>query len=449
MIYLRNKLNITWKLEDKPSETVIDNLNKYFERINKFKFIVIDFECDLKLAAFLIDKFPKVVGFTLFKTPMICNLGDEKDETYKTLTKTQLFKKWTTNEEIKNIELNDNFICTNNVDTVSICNNIFYYGNCERKEFVCDLEKDIPNVKTEPLICNDKTCNCKCTKTNISNIHIKKDVCLENPMFYIKWRLTNACNYHCSYCIRKDLGLEGFPGYYELIKRADKLNKIKIPFRLELIGGEVTIFDLVPLLSRITTKNLKAVYISTNLFREAGYFEYLYDYLYKRKIELSLSCSLHEEECDEDKFIEKVRYLSTVVDHIYLECVSTDKNKKTIEKILNIKKDNVKISLDYLRDRNDNILAEEKYNVINSKHDLIVNLEKEHHSNFSGFVSAGLKCKSNGLYIDVDGSIYRRSCKQKQLISDIYKYDFNIKEDIIDCPNSICNFSSNVEIYNK
>ena len=125
MIYLRNKLNITWKLKDKPSETVIDNLNKYFEQINKFKFIVIDFECDLKIAASLIDKFPKVVGFTLFKTPMICNLGDEKDEIYKTLTKTQLFKKWTTNEEIKNIELNDNFICTNNVDTVSICGNLF------------------------------------------------------------------------------------------------------------------------------------------------------------------------------------------------------------------------------------------------------------------------------------------------------------------------------------
>ena len=25
----------------------------------------------------------------------------------------------------------------------------------------------------------------------------------------------------------------------------------------------------------------------------------------------------------------------------------------------------------------------------------------------------------------------------------------NLKEDIIDCPNSVCNFSSNVEVYNK
>ena len=47
----------------------------------------------------------------------------------------------------------------------------------------------------------------------------------------------------------------------------------------------------------------------------------------------------------------------------------------------------------------------------------------------------------------MDGSIYRRSCKQKQLISNIKDYDFDIKEDIIDCPNSICNFSSNVEVF--
>ena len=36
---------------------------------------------------------------------------------------------------------------------------------------------------------------------------------------------------------------------------------------------------------------------------------------------------------------------------------------------------------------------------------------------------------------------------KKEKISNIKDYDFDIKEDIIDCPNSICNFSSNVEVF--
>ena len=154
---------------------------------------------------------------------------------------------------------------------------------------------------------------------------------------------------------------------------------------------------------------------------------------------------MHEEECDENIFIEKIKQLSNIVDRVYLECVSTDKNENTINKILQL--ENVKISLDYLRDRSDNVIAKKRFEVKNKKLDIEYNGEKIHHSELSGFVSTGCKCKSNGLYIDVDGSIYRRSCKQKQLISNIKEYDFNIKEDIVDCPNSVCNFSSNVEVF--
>ena len=47
MIYLRNKLKVTWKLNIfyKPSKEVLDNLNIYFSQINKFIFIVVDFLC--------------------------------------------------------------------------------------------------------------------------------------------------------------------------------------------------------------------------------------------------------------------------------------------------------------------------------------------------------------------------------------------------------------------
>ena len=449
MIYLRNKLKITWKLSDfyKPSKEIINNLNKYFSQINKFKFIVVDFLCSSDAALKLSKELIGPIGFTVYGSPIKDYTGEEKNERYKTLTNTQLFYKWFKDEEIKNEKLEDKFICTNCVDNITIYNNLFFYGSCNNKVLAGDLREIVPFVKTNPIVCNEKKCLYKNTKVNLKKCHIIKDVCLENPMFYIKWRLLNNCNYHCSYCIRKDLGVETFPGFKELLNRADNFNKMKIPFRLELIGGEVTLLDLKCLLSRITTENLKAVYISTNLYRDVNYFEELYKYLHSRNIELALSCSLHEEECDENKFIEKIKQLSNIVDRVYLECVSTDKNENTINKILQL--ENVKISLDYLRDRSDNVIAKKRFEVKNKKLDIECNEEKIHHSELSGFVSTGCKCKSNGLYIDVDGSIYRRSCKQKQLISNIKEYDFNIKEDIIDCPNSVCNFSSNVEVYNK
>ena len=270
------------------------------------------------------------IGFTVYGSPIKDYTGEEKNERYKTLTNTQLFYKWFKDEEIKNEKLEDKFICTNCVDNITIYNNLFFYGSCNNKVLAGDLREIVPFVKTSPVVCNEKNCLYKNTKVNIKKCHIIKDVCLENPMFYIKWRLLNNCNYHCSYCIRKDLGVETFPGFKELLNRADNFNKMKIPFRLELIGGEVTLLDLKCLLSRITTENLKAVYISTNLYRDVNYFEELYKYLHSRNIELALSCSLHEEECDENIFIEKIKQLSKIVDRVYLECVSTDKNENTI-----------------------------------------------------------------------------------------------------------------------
>ena len=102
--------------------------------------------------------------------------------------------------------------------------------------------------------------NQKFTKCNIKEIEVKKDVVLDNPMFYIKWRLFNACNYHCSYCIRKDLD-KANNTFDTLIEYAKKLNSVKIPFRLELIGGEPTLIDLKKLISYIENKNLKSIYI--------------------------------------------------------------------------------------------------------------------------------------------------------------------------------------------
>ena len=112
MIYLRNKLKITWKLSDfyKPSKEIIDNLNKYFSQINKFKFIVVDFLCSSDVALKLSNELIGPIGFTVYGSPIKDYTGEEKNERYKTLTNTQLFYKWFKDEEIKNEELEDKFI---------------------------------------------------------------------------------------------------------------------------------------------------------------------------------------------------------------------------------------------------------------------------------------------------------------------------------------------------
>ena len=88
MIYLRNKLKVTWKLNVfyKPSKEVIDNLNKYFSQINKFKFIVVDFLCSSNVALKISSKLIGQIGFTVYGSPIKDYIGEEKNERYKTLT---------------------------------------------------------------------------------------------------------------------------------------------------------------------------------------------------------------------------------------------------------------------------------------------------------------------------------------------------------------------------
>lgn len=456
MIYLRNKLYIKWEIKEDLKQETINNFLAYVKKINKFKFIVVDFyirraylyynPISLKLANKLVSIINKIDCAKYYG-----DLLDYNTKRFPKLSILELSKKLK-NIEIKDEKLKDTFFCTCHVDSAYIDEDgLFYYGICNKKEFVCDLSKEEPAVRYHPAFCDNKECKEKFTKCNIKETKVKKDVVLDNPMFYIKWRLFNACNYHCSYCIRKDLDKSN-NGFETLIGYAKKLNKVKIPFRLELIGGEPTLIDLRKLISYIENDNLKSIYISTNFSRDRNYFEELNEYLNNRNIELVLSCSLHEAECNINEFLEKISYLSNVVNKIYIECVSTDENKETIKMLKKYDDNgslgkNVEFSIDYLRDRNDNVIAKKKYNFIHSKRDILYNKEKLHHSSLSGFISTGMKCKSNGLYIDVDGSIYGRSCKQKNYIANINDYDFNIKEDIINCPNAICNFSSNVEVY--
>ena len=110
----------------------------------------------------------------------------------------------------------------------------------------------------------------------------------------IKWRLTDACNYKCSYCLRyswsnktqdtslvqqdNELAIRLIPEIARII------NEMPGKVKLDLIGGEVSLLDLETILNgifAITSDKLFRLNITTNMFKPAEYYTNLCDLVYK------------------------------------------------------------------------------------------------------------------------------------------------------------------------
>lgn len=161
------------------------------------------------------------------------------------------------------------------------------------------------------------------------------------PYFTLKWRLTDWCNYRCSYCLRKFKGQDSAPDFERILSVANDVNQlmdgINKPIKLNLIGGEVTWFDLPALFDKLTSKNLKKIHITTNLSNTLQYYIDLAENLEKRDIELSLRCSLHEEYTTITDFLNKAKQLKDAckISKLNIEYVITKENTDNIELIKN------------------------------------------------------------------------------------------------------------------
>lgn len=163
----------------------------------------------------------------------------------------------------------------------------------------------------------------------------------------IKWRLTDCCNYNCSYCIRKDK-LDNIKN----IKSDQKLIEDTIPeiarlilesnktTRIELIGGEVSILDLETILLNLfkSTNNLiKRINITSNFSRDVSYYNNLIDICTNYGVELFMTFSWHKEYTQLNSFIDKLKLL-TISDFISVkvEMVNTLDNKKDVNDFIEI-----------------------------------------------------------------------------------------------------------------
>ena len=161
----------------------------------------------------------------------------------------------------------------------------------------------------------------------------------------IKWRVTHNCNFSCSYCIQRYC--QDQPDIWGTLEEDEKRSIAAAPdisrimdemkadkIKLDLVGGEVTLFDLENLLSKIASQKLKKVYIVTNFHRPKEYFESLAEYLKTRSCALEVCASWHSECIDFETYSSKILSLKDT-ENLTIKCekVNTGDNPDEIGKI--------------------------------------------------------------------------------------------------------------------
>lgn len=190
----------------------------------------------------------------------------------------------------------------------------------------------------------------------------------------IKWRITNQCNAHCSYCIHgksitnicdieRDLlkAIENSKYVNNLINKHPEKKIIK----LELIGGEVSLFDIKKILDNIN--RLNALNITTNLLRDLDYYIDLADYCRERNIDLSVTASFHPESISLEKYVYKISSLKPKINKLCGEMVSLADNQELVKEFIKAFEE---LDVDYMVDKD--------FRRLDDKSDLIGTSKKTH-----------------------------------------------------------------------
>lgn len=175
---------------------------------------------------------------------------------------------------------------------------------------------------------------------------------LSKDLFIIKWRVTESCNYQCSYCIRSyltmcDQSMNNLKEQEDHLAEVafdvrDLLNRIDKNVQIEIIGGEPSILNLKRILEPIATscKNLKKITMTTNFSRPSKYYINLIDFLRKNNVDVQFTASFHSDFVTIERFFEKVNEVNEVFPHtIKVEIVSRKDNFDEVDKFRELAKE--------------------------------------------------------------------------------------------------------------
>lgn len=192
----------------------------------------------------------------------------------------------------------------------------------------------------------------------------------------VKWRLTDACNYKCSYCLRyawsnktqdtslvkqdNELAIKLIPEVARIV------NEMPGKVKLDLIGGEVSLLDLdliVDGIFKVTGSKLFRLNITTNMFRPAEYYTNLCNIACSYGAELGITCSWHSERCSFDEFFEKFMQIKSPTNQkgIRAECVSRVDNQEDVKRFIEKCEAN---NITYFIERDLNATPEEKQKLL-------------------------------------------------------------------------------------
>ena len=175
------------------------------------------------------------------------------------------------------------------------------------------------------------------------NPEIRSIVRRDDSELRIKWRLTNACNFHCRYCIRdkslderqqalddEQLVLKAIPDVARII------NHRATATRLDVIGGEVTLLNLPlifeQLFSQLKSNYVKSVHITSNMSRPVDYFRQLSEVFKKYDVSLRITFSWHDDYFSLDGYFDKlIKILMLDSIRISAETVATEDKKDVID----------------------------------------------------------------------------------------------------------------------
>lgn len=254
--------------------------------------------------------------------------------------------------------------------------------------------------------------------------------------FKLSWKMTNWCNYRCSYCYMSKTisNTHNQTPFKDILTIAKNINYI-IPkgrfTELHLIGGEVGWYNLVEVLDQITSPDLKRVIVATNFSSPIEFWKVLKEYCKSRGIQLLIIASFHLEMCDKDEFVSKAIEVNAKV-----KCVVNSKNiKEYMPYFEKLKKHNIRIqptverdsfnlaekfdkeNLKYLDELNNALKTTIPYYKVTMKdgtvHWFYSNIEFINSIDIGGFDGEDFYCSAgiDGLRIDVNGRVIRAGCQ--------------------------------------